>query len=60
MDPSRFDRDPREPLPTPSLDPPVQLPGAVAHAASADAALNPENEKEEERPLEEPGYGHGV
>jgi hypothetical protein len=52
-----FDAD-QHPLQTPALDPPVPPPGgAAAHAPPADARLN---EEDEERTIEEPGYGHGV
>jgi hypothetical protein len=57
MNPPGFDPDPRQPSPAPTLDPPAQPPGAVARAAPVEPGLN---EEEEERPLEEPGYGHGV
>jgi hypothetical protein len=57
MRPPGFDADPH-PLQTPALDPPVPPPGgAAAQAAPADAGLN---EEDEERTIEEPGYGHGV
>ena len=53
---AEFDADP-PPLQSPTLDPPGSPPGAAAHAAPAEAGLN---EEEEERTIEEPGYGHGV
>jgi hypothetical protein len=56
MRPPGFDADPH-PLQTPTLDPPVPPPGAAAHAPPVDAELN---EEDEERTIEEPGYGHGV
>ncbi|HEY7057999.1 MAG TPA: hypothetical protein VH458_15795 [Vicinamibacterales bacterium] len=57
MNPPEFDADPHRPSQTPTLDPPVPPPRAVAHAATAEPGLN---EEEEEHTLEEPGYGHGV
>ena len=57
MNPPGFDPDPHQPSPAPTLDPPVEPPGVVARAAPVEPGLH---EEEEERPLEEAGYGHGV
>ena len=56
MRPPGFDAD-SQPLQTPSLDPPVTPTDGAAHAAPADAELD---EEDQERTIEEPGYGHGV
>jgi hypothetical protein len=56
MRPAGFDPD-SYPVQTPTVDPPVAPPGAAAHAAPADAGRN---EEDDERTIEEPGYGHGV
>lgn len=56
MDPSGFDADP-QPSPTPTGDPPGLAARAAAHAPPAEAGLD---EEDDERTIEEPGYGHGV
>jgi hypothetical protein len=56
MPPPGFDPD-AQPRQAPTLDAPAPPSAAAAQAAPADARIDDEDE---ERTIEEPGYGHGV